>query len=129
MKSHWYKTLNWPWVGLMETIKSFNWRSVYEVIMVSGAEISFALGGFFLIIFIFKYLRPSYSIYTILNWLVVTSTSFWLSIPRYTLLFFPIFIILAIFNKYPAIDKLITIIFLMFYTTFLSLFIQGRWAF
>ncbi len=128
-KNHWGKTLALPWKGLLGAIESFKWRSPSEYITVAGAEIVFALLGLFLIILAFKYLRFSYGVFAILNWLIITSTSFWLSIPRHTLWLFPIFIVLALItNKRPALHYSITIICLMLYSTFLIFFIQGYWA-
>lgn len=129
MEEHWYKFLDWPWVGFKGALAGFEWRDLAGKIMVSGAEIFFALFGFVFIAFAFKYLRLSYGVYAILNWLIITSTSFWLSIPRYTLSIFPLFIVLAILCKEQKRHYLITVISLMFYMVFLFNFIGGRWAF
>ncbi len=129
MKNYWHKTLVWPWKGFLWAAQGFKWRSPAEFITMAGGEIIFALLGLFLIILAFKYLRPSYGAYAILVWLIMTSTSFWLSIPRYTLWLFPIFIVLALITKKrPVLHYPITIICLILYSTSLISFIQGYWA-
>ena len=61
---------------------------------------------------------------------LVTSTSYWLSIPRYMLSMFPIFIVFAIIgDKREEWHYVMTIAFLLFFSFFLVLFTQGYWAF
>ena len=129
MKDNWQKSASWPWTGFLGALEGLQWRSLSDRFMVSGAEIFFTAIGIFLIILFFKKIRLSYGVYAILSLLLITSTSFWLSIPRYLLSIFPIFIALAIIGRKPKFNYLITIASLMFYTIFLTFFIQGDWAF
>lgn len=128
-EEHWTKTLDFPRKGLSGAWSSIWWRSPADSVLVGWAEVIFGVFGFFLTIWVSVRLRISYGIYMFITWLIVTSTSFWLSIPRYTLSMFPFFIALSLFGKYKEINYIITFFSLLFFGLFLSLFIQGRWAF
>ena len=75
-------------------------------------------------------LRPAYSVWMTCNWLVFASTSFMLSVPRYTLIMFPIYIIFAkLADKQSSVGKLITVWSILFLALFASVFVKGSWAF
>jgi len=129
LKEFWGKSLIWPWIGLIGAINDFSWRPAAEIITVSGASIFFAILGLILIILGIKKINFSYSIFAFLNCILITSTSFWLSIPRYLITIFPIFIVLAFLGQKRKWNYLITFISLILYTIFLTAFVQGKWAF
>jgi len=130
-QEHWFKYLAPPWDGLLGALGSIFWRDPAGKALVGVAEVVFGLFGFFCIIYAFVIkLRPSYTIYMLLTWLTVASTSFWLSMPRYMLSMFPIFIVFALIaDKREEWHYVMTIAFLLFYSFFLVLFTQGYWAF
>ena len=130
-RAHWFKHFASPWEGLSGALWGILWREPAEKVLVGGAELVFGLFGLACIIYAFiTRLRPSYIIYMLLTWLAVASTSYWLSMPRYTLSMFPIFIVLAIIgDKREALHYVMTIAFLLFYSFFLVLFTQGHWTF
>jgi len=130
-QEHWSKHLAPPWEGLLGALSSVFWRDAAGKVLVGGAELVFGLLGLACILYaVAARLRPSYTIYTLLTWLVVTSTSFWLSVPRYTLSLFPIFILLAVLGeKREELHYAMTVGFLLFFGFFLVLFTQGQWAF
>jgi hypothetical protein len=74
-------------------------------------------------------LRPTYAMWITGNWLLVTSASWLLSMPRYTLVMFPIFILFALVARNRLFYLLITIWSLLFLALFESLFVWGHWAF
>ena len=130
-REHWFKHLAPPWEGLSGALWSIFWSEPAEKVLIGGAELVFGLFGLACIIYaVIRKLRPSYTIYMLLTWLVVASTSYWLSMPRYTLSMFPIFIVLAIIgDKRAELHYVMTIAFLLFFSFFLVLFTQGYWAF
>ncbi|RLG35246.1 hypothetical protein DRN97_00335 [Methanosarcinales archaeon] len=130
-REHWFKHLAPPWEGLSGALWSIFWRDPAGKMLVGGAELVFGLFGLVCIIYaVVTKLRPSYTIYMLLTWLAVASTSYWLSMPRYTLSLFPIFILLAIIgDKRAELHYVMTIAFLLFFSFFLVLFTQGYWAF
>jgi hypothetical protein len=130
-REHWFKHLAPPWDGLLGALWGIFGRDPAGKMLVGGAELVFGLFGLFCILYAFvTKLRLSYSIYMLLTWLTVASTSFWLSMPRYMLSMFPIFIVLAIIgDKREELHYVMTIAFLLFFSFFLILFTQGYWAF
>ncbi len=128
-KQHWFKEFSFPWVGFMNTLGSISWKDPVGRIMTSYAEILFAIIGLLTVIAGFIYLRISYNVYSLLTWLLITSTGYWLSIPRYTITIFPLFILLSLAGQHKKIDYLITTMSITFFSLFLILFTQGRWAF
>ncbi len=130
-REHWFRYLVPPWEGLLSALWSISWRDPAGKALVGGAEVVFGLFSLGCIIYAYiKKFRLSYTIYMLLTWLAVASTSYWLSMPRYTLSLFPIFIMLAIIgDKREELHYVMTIAFLLFFSFFLVLFTQGYWAF
>ena len=128
---HWYKHLAPPWEGLLGAIGSIFWRDSADKVLIGVAEVVFGLFGFFCIAYaVIIKLRPSYTVYMFLTWLAVTSTSYWLSTPRYLLSLFPVFIMFALIaDRREEWFYVLTTAFLLFFSFFLVLFTQGYWAF
>lgn len=75
-------------------------------------------------------LRPSYSIWITLNLLLVISTSYVISTPRYALIMFPIFILFARASAARFIwFAVVSVWSLMFLAVFAVKFTFGHWAF
>ena len=126
---HFSKHLAIPTEGFFSAWTGILWGTPAISLTFGWFEIIFSILGLILIIYSFFRLRLSYSLYALGTWLIVTSTSFWLSIPRYTLSIFPIFIVLAILGRRKEINYTIIFLSLIFYALFLSLFVRFRWAF
>ncbi|HUV03063.1 MAG TPA: glycosyltransferase family 39 protein [Desulfobacteria bacterium] len=128
---HWFKHIAPPWEGLLGAIWGLFWRDTADKALIGGAELVFGLVGFFCIAYAFVIkLRPSYTVYMLLTWLAVASTSYWLSMPRYLLSLFPLFIVFALIaDKREEWFYVLTTAFLLFFSFFLVLFTQGYWAF
>jgi len=126
-RTHWHQRLN-PLSGLKEALSWAINAPFYENITVGYAQIIFANLGLLGVIGCFLRLRPSYSIYMLLTWMISVSTSFWLSIPRFTLTMFPLFILLGLIGhqKFNYIAIPISSSSLGFFTILFSL---GEWAF
>lgn len=130
-KEYWHKTLTPPWRGFLgawDHLLSEN-ADPSPRLIVGGAEFVFGIFGLLCTIWTFIRLRVSYGVYMLLTWIAATSTSFLLSVPRYTLSMFPIFILLALGAERREIHYLVTIAFLFLYSLFLITFAQGLWAF
>ena len=74
-------------------------------------------------------LRPSYQAFLLLTWMLSVSTGFWISVPRYVLTIFPMFLTLALFSKKRVVTFAVTAVSsaALFYFTWL--FATGVWAF
>jgi len=128
-KEHWQMHLSLPTKGLFYAWDGIFWRNPADSILVAWAQITFAVLSLILIIYSFFRVRLSYSLYALANWLVVTSTSFWLSVPRFMLTLFPIFIVLALLGRRKEVNYTIIFLSLIFYGLFLLQFVRFRWAF
>jgi hypothetical protein len=61
--------------------------------------------------------------------MLALSTSFWLSVPRYIMAMFPLFMLLATLIKGKAATVLVAVAFGVFLVYFTTLFAAGQWAF
>lgn len=86
---------------------------------------------FFLIFIIYGFsrLRPSYSVYAILSYLIPALAGSFSSMPRYVLVIFPVFILGAIFlSKMPKVYQYIVFsVMLILMVIATSLFWRGYW--
>lgn len=128
-KEHWNMRLALPTKGLIYSFTSTYWGTPQYGMSMGWLQLVFVIMSLILIIYSFFRIRLSYSLYALVNWLVITSTSFWTSTPRFTLTFFPIFIILALLGRKKEINYSIMFLSLIFYALFLSLFVGFKWAF
>jgi Gpi18-like mannosyltransferase len=129
LQDHWYKTLQWPHLSLASTVDAIFRRTPNQAEMLGIQEMVFVLIGLAGTVASFTILRPSYSVWMAANWLVSVSTSFILSTPRYTLVMFPLFILLALLGRNRYGYTAVTVWSLLFLSLFAGEFVQGRWAF
>ncbi|HZT60660.1 MAG TPA: glycosyltransferase family 39 protein [Pyrinomonadaceae bacterium] len=126
----WQKSLTWPWVGIGGAWSSVWARAPSEAQMVGWQEFFFVILGLALTVWAWLRLRASYAVWMTLNWLLWTSTHFVLSVPRYTLVMFPAFILFARASRArPLVGAIITVWSLLFLALFVTRFVQGYWAF
>ena len=126
---HWNMNLTFPVNGFIFAFSGI-FRDDPGYSMTSGwFQVVFGLLGYILVIYSFFRLRLSYSLYALITWLVVTSTSFWLSIPRFLVVVFPIFIALALLGRRREINYAIILTSVMLYALLLSQFVEGKWIF
>jgi len=131
VQSHyWYKSLTWPWVGIAEAWRSVWERPPAEAQLVGWQELFFVLLGLGLTAWAWLSLRTSYAVWMTCNLLLWTSTKFVLSVPRYTLVLFPAFILLARLRaSRPVLGSAVAVWSLLFLALFAARFAQGLWAF
>ncbi len=128
-REHWYKSFDWPWNGIGGSVRSIGWRTPADAQMVGGQETLFIALGFGGAVATALLLRPSYAVWMFGNWLLFTSTAFVLSVPRYTLTLFPLYLLFARLAAGRTWLLILTVWSLLFMALFVTLFIQGRWAF
>ena len=126
MQEHWYKKFASPWFGIHDV-----W------LRALGLNVNEGLNEFIAVALItvctvwswFR-LRPSYAVWITLNWLLINSTAFVLSVPRYTLTLFPVFILFArATNGRRFWFAILTIWSLLYFALYAGRFVQGLWAF
>jgi len=128
-KEGWSRKLALPYQGFLNALGGLPGRAPSGVFTGDWAEIIFAGLGLIGTVYCFFRLRLSYSLYALATWLVVTSTWFWLSIPRFTLTMFPLLIVLAVLGRRRGLNFAIIFLSLMCFALFLSQFVRFRWAF
>lgn len=119
----------WPWVGIRGTIGIFLDWSPSRAEMVGAQEFCFTMLGLICTVAAWIKLRPAYAVWMTGNWLLLASVTFIESMPRYSLVMFPIFILFALLAKNQLWNALITVWSLLFLALFTSLFVRGWWAF
>jgi hypothetical protein len=127
---HWFKSPTWPWVGIRGAWDATGGRAPSDAQVVGWQEFFFVLLGLGLTAWAWLRLRTSYAVWMTCNWLLWTSTKFVLSVPRYTLVLFPAFILFARLRaSRPAWGAAVAVWSLLFLALFAARFAQGYWAF
>jgi Gpi18-like mannosyltransferase len=130
---HWYQNLD-PLGGLKSAIGWLSNYSYPDSLTIGYAQILFAVFGLVMVVSCFvscyKFkLRFSYCIFSLFTWMLAVSTGFWLSVPRYILTIFPMFMVLALLSSRKTVSIGIFIGFLVILCFFTWLFTTGAWAF
>lgn len=129
--THWYNRLD-PVTGLINAYHSITGYGYPDNIGLGIAPLAFAIFGLLMVsLSLWKRLRPSYIAYTFLSWSLAVSTSWWISVPRYIMAMFPMFILIGLLlnNKRPVYAIPIIIISGALLCYFTAIFAIGWWAF
>lgn len=128
-REHFFKSLDVPWNGVINAYNFMASPEISSAEMTGAQEFAFiVLGAICTVACAFR-LRLSYTIWMAGNWLLFTSSGFILSVPRYTLAMFPIFILFAKLAERRFWMSVISAWSLLLMALFVGQFIQGRWAF
>jgi len=100
-RERWYKSFAPPWSGVGAMLSSASWRPPFEVWTVVWQQALFLALGVAGAVAAWLRLRPSYAVWVTLNLLLFTSTSFVLSVPRYSLILFPLPLLAALLARRP----------------------------
>lgn len=128
MQQFFSKSLSSPVTGIDNAIGSLT-RAPSEAEMIGMQEVVFITLGLVCTVVSWFKLRPAYSVWMTGNWLMFVSVSFVLSVPRYTLTMFPIYILFSLLAKRRVWWAIITFWSLLYLSFFASIFAWGRWAF
>ncbi len=128
-QDHWFKSLAPPWVGIGGVVDSIIHRQAWESMMLGWMEFAFIILGMLGTIYAAFRFRPSWFAWMAGNWLLFTSTSFVLSIPRYSLTLFPLFAWFALGARRRGWGAAITFASLTLFGFFAGRFVVGEWGF
>ena len=128
MQQFFSKSLSSPISGIDNAIGSMS-RAPSEAEMIGTQEVLFIALGLVCTIVSWIKLRPAYSVWMTGNWLLFVSVSFVLSVPRYTLIMFPIYILFSMLAARRVWLAVITVWSILYLAFFASMFAWGRWAF
>jgi hypothetical protein len=123
------KSLSSPLTGIDNAWGSMISRPPSEAEMIGTQEVLFIALGLICTIVSWIKLRPAYSVWMTGNWLMFVSVSFVLSVPRYTLTMFPIFILFSMLAAQRVWLAVITVWSILYLSLFASTFVSGHWAF
>lgn len=124
---HWQRNITIPVVSFWETIKSLTQTGFINSHFNAFLDLVFAIFGVGMVVRTFRFLPPSFSIYSLMSLLLPLFTPTLSSMPRFLLPIFPIFIVLAI-NKNRNLFLGYQLISLMLLSIFTVLFLNGYWV-
>jgi len=126
---NWDYTLN-PLLGLTHAWQSIVNASFPENITKGLAPVVFAIFGLLAVLTGFqRRFRPSYNVFMLLILMFSVSTSWWVSVPRYLLTMFPMFILLGFLVNKRTLNYAIILFFSAMLCFFTTLFVLNQWAF
>jgi len=119
-REHWFRTFSSPFPALESNLYMVTHdRAIVERVMQHGSNL--------LIIGAFR-LRPCYTIYLALSWVLTFCDTFTLCSPRYLLTLFPIFMLLGVWRRREWLHYSLTLLFLLFYAMNATQFVRGWWG-
>ncbi|MDQ3119363.1 MAG: hypothetical protein M3Q89_07340 [Verrucomicrobiota bacterium] len=123
---HWFKKLTPPWVGIREVYLRTTGGNAIE-----GLHELFFIGLLFVfLIWSARRQRLSYATWIACNLALMTSTTFIISVPRYALTLFPIFILMAQSCTQRVLWLgIVSVGSILFLGLYMGRFVAGYWAF
>lgn len=128
VQSHWNRHFAPPWVALGNSIGLMLHATQQLTVANQGLDLAFTLLMVGVLIAGWKSLRPSYIAYLGLSILVPLSTSSLMSMPRFALVLFPMFAIMARWGEKPWINNAIVAFSLPLLGLFTVLFADWYWV-
>jgi hypothetical protein len=129
-RGHWFKDLSPPWEGISGMVSSIARRNPDDAFMLGWMELVFTGLGLVASVATAIWLRPTWGAWMIGNWLLMVSTGFVMSVPRYSLALFGIFVWAALIaDRWRVIGWLLGIASALAMGYFAWRFAIGIWAF
>jgi hypothetical protein len=92
-REHWSHSFAAPWSGLAAAVDGISWRVPWEKLTVGGGEIAGGIAAYLTTALSWLRLRPADAAYATVVTVMATFLPFWLSIPRYLLSMYPLFLL------------------------------------
>lgn len=127
-RQHWSHSLAAPWVGFAEAVRGLTWRVPWERLTVGGGEVAGGIVAYATAALSWLRLRPSDAAYATAVTAMVTFLPFWLSIPRYLLSMYPLFVLAGRIRSGWIYVPLLGLSFVALIVFGLA-FSRGYWAF
>ena len=127
-RQHWSHSLAAPWVGFAEAIRGISWRVPWEKLTVGGGEAVGGIAAYATTVLSWLRLRPSDAAYATVLTVMVTFLPFWLSIPRYLLAMYPLFLLVGRIGQRSVYLAIVVASFIGLLVFGLA-FGRGYWAF
>ncbi|TAM85516.1 hypothetical protein EPN42_15060 [bacterium] len=127
VQAHWNRHFAPPWVSIGNSIHLLTHAHLPQSIAYQSIELVFTALMIVMLALGFRTLRTSYWAYMLLSVIVPLSTSSLMSMPRFALVLFPIFIVLAIWGRRPAVNNAVVAFSLPLLGLFTVLFADWYW--
>jgi hypothetical protein len=127
-RDHWSHSFAAPWRGLAGAVDGISWRVPWEKLTVGGGEIAGGLAAYLATALSWLRLRPADAVYATVVTVMVTFLPFWLSIPRYLLGMYPLFLLAGRITRRWLYLPLVAVSFVSLVVFGLA-FGRGYWAF
>src|SRR6185503_8163118 len=95
-RSHWFKDLSPPWEGIGGMLAWVSRQDPDNAFMLGWMELVFTGLGLVATVATLAWLRPTWGVWMAGNWLLIVSTGFVMSVPRYSLVLFGLVVWAAI---------------------------------
>jgi Gpi18-like mannosyltransferase len=128
VQNHWNRHLAFPWVSVTHSVQLILHTKSAQTIANQVIELSFTALMIVILILGVRRLRPSLTAYMALSILVPMSTSSLMSMPRFALVLFPMFIVLALWGRNPIVGNAIVAFSLPLLGLFTVLFADWYWV-
>jgi hypothetical protein len=125
---HWNRHLAFPWVSVVNSFHKIAHAASGQVRANEILEIAFTVIMIAVLVGGWRQLRPSYIAYLALSILIPMSTSSLMSMPRFALVLFPMFAILARWGERPWVNNVILAFSLPLLGLFTVLFADWYWV-
>jgi hypothetical protein len=125
---HWNRHFAAPWVSVADAIHKIAFGTKGQTVANEWLELSFTALMIGVTVGGWNRLRPSYVAYLALSILVPMCTSSLMSMPRFALVLFPMFAILARWGERPSVNNLILAFSLPLLGLFTVLFADWYWV-
>jgi hypothetical protein len=127
-REHWSHSLAAPWVGFANAVRGITWRVPWEKLTVGGGEIAGGIAAYATTALSWLQLRPADAVYATVVTVMVTFLPFWLSIPRYLLTMYPLFLLAGRITSRWLYLAMVALSFVAL-VVFALAFGRGYWAF
>ena len=125
---HWNRHFAPPWVSVINAFDKIAHAAQGQTVANQSLELAFTFLMIAVLIGGWRQLRPSYIAYMALSILIPMSTSSLMSMPRFALVLFPMFAILARWGERPWVNNLILAFSLPLLGLFTVLFADWYWV-
>lgn len=127
VQAAWNRHFAPPWVALANNIHAIASGPLTSVSANHIIELVFTVAFLALMVVAFRRLRPSYSWYFAASLLVPMCTASLMSMPRFVLVVFPAFMLLALWGRQPSVNAALVSFFLPVLGLFTVLFADWYW--
>jgi hypothetical protein len=128
-RTHWFKDLSPPWEGLAGIGRWVSDENPDTALMLGWMELAFVALGLVATLVSAVRFRPSWTTWMAGNWLLFVSTGFVLSVPRYSLVLFPMLAWCAVLAERRWIGIALAAVSSALLGWFAWRFASGAWAF